>query len=105
LDGARMRHRLDDLQQSAERITLAAGKAVLKGDDRKPRRAGDTPEMLHRHFGTLSHREGPWRENEQGARAALARNPGDARRLEAAFGVHAVHDREPRADLLFRDRE
>ena len=105
LDRRHLRHRLDDLQQSSERITLAAGEGVLKGDDRKPRRAGDTPEVLDRHFGTLSHREGPGRENEQGARAALGRHPRDARSLEAAFGVYAVHDREPRADLVFRDRQ
>ena len=61
--------------------------------------------MGERHRRALAEGEGAGREDQESGGAAFCRHGGDARRLGAAVGIDAMHQRQPRADRVHRHRE
>jgi hypothetical protein len=104
LDGADLRHRLDELEERLRRIALPGRQRILEGDDRQVRRGiGDAPEMGDRHLGILPEGERARRKHQQRRRSLRLCRLGDACSLQTPIGPDAVHDRQPIAHLFGSD--
>ncbi len=105
LDRTDRRYLVGEAQQRRQGIALAGGERILKDDDRQIAGLRDRLEMGQRHLFALAEGEGAGREDQQRRGAALARHGGDARRLGAAIGIDAVHQRHAVADRIHRHRQ